>query len=119
MSEAFALALTSFENLVFHDALSTNIMTRESIVSPETLSAISNSSETPNTLTGSTFTVFRIMYQQAKLLRDGRHKRSKPWNDETLIDTVTAANALEKQLEDEKGRYAALVAGASTAPRPC
>ena len=84
------------------------------MVSSETLEALANVMlEGPNTLTGTTFRVFVISHQMAKLIRDGRKQRLTSWNDENLIDTVSTAGGLERELELEKERYQQLVNGGS------
>jgi hypothetical protein len=98
---------------VFHDVLSSMILTTDALVAEPIMLHLATVDDSPYTLTGSTFALFRIMYQLAKLSRSGRRQRSQTWNDETLIDTVTAASALETQLEQEKERFASMVAGAS------
>lgn len=84
-----------------------------SIVSLETLEGLASvMTEGPNTLTGTTFRVFVIQHQMSKLIRDGRKQRlTSTWNDENLIDTVSAAGGLERMLEEEKVRYQRLVDG--------
>lgn len=87
------------------------MQTRQGLVPEAILNNLMSMQHDPCTLMGSTLDIFRIIYDLAKLSRDGRQKRNSTWNDETLIDTVTSASALERRLEDQKEHYARLVAG--------
>ncbi|WVQ77263.1 hypothetical protein IAR50_006947 [Cryptococcus sp. DSM 104548] len=107
-----SMYLQFFENVLYHDVLSSFILNQAPMV-PEALIKHYHSSslETLHTLTGASLPLFSTMHRIASLVRQRRAKRGKGagWSDEELMDVVTPARALEKVLDDEKKRLDALV----------
>lgn len=60
-----------------------------------------------NTLTGACLPLFIKMHRIASLTRRCRDRRD--WSDDTLVDTVEEAEALEIELKEEKERMDGMV----------
>ncbi|TYJ53754.1 hypothetical protein B9479_005592 [Cryptococcus floricola] len=107
-----SMYLQFFENVLYHDVLSSFILNQDPMVPEALIKHYHPSSlETLHTLTGASLPLFSTMHRIASLVRQRRAKRGKRawWSDEELMDVVTPARELERVLEDEKKRLDALV----------
>ncbi|ORY35758.1 fungal-specific transcription factor domain-domain-containing protein [Naematelia encephala] len=99
-----------FENLVYHDTVSSSLLTRGPMVSNSLLFAYARPAiDGLHTLTGVSLQSFCIMHQIADLIRQKQEHTRSGWTDEDLADFLGRAESLEKDLEKEKKRLDALI----------